>query len=167
MKSTRKPRRTPKKQKGRPSIYHPDDHPALARKLTGEGKNKQEISEVLGIARSTLDDWRAQYPAFSVAFVLGAEDANDRVERSTFERATGYTHPEEKLLVVNGEVERHHVTAHYPPDVAAIKFWLTNRRKDRWSDKQKIEHGGTLTLEQLLSQASAPEPKAETEKLPE
>ena len=29
---------------------------------------------------------------------------------------------------------------HVPPDPTACKFWLVNRRKDRWSDTQKITH---------------------------
>lgn len=169
--STKSKRRPPKKT-GRPSVYDPASCPAIARKLRGEGKTLQDIAESLGVARSTFDEWRKVYPEFSSALEEGDRDADDRVERSLFERAVGYTHPEEKLLTVTqgagmpSVVERHEVTAHYAPDPTAIKFWLTNRRRDRWSDRTKVEGNVTLTLEQVLAEASKPtetkpeEPKA-------
>ena len=174
-KSTKSKRKPPRKRKhgaGRPSVYDPIACTALARKLRGEGKTMEDIAATIGVARSTFDEWRKNYPEFSAALEQGDEDADIRVERALFERAVGYEHPETKLVVVSGGmgsgsfVQREEVTAHYPPDTAAAKFWLTNRRRKFWSDKQKIEHEGTLTLEQMLSRASAPpaEPTAEPEK---
>ncbi len=31
---------------------------------------------------------------------------------------------------------------HYPPDTTACIFWLKNRQRDRWRDKQDHEHTG-------------------------
>lgn len=138
----------------------------------GEGKTLGDLAEALGVHRSTMDEWRINHPEFSAMIELGREDATDRVERALFERATGYDFTEEKALVVSqGEgmgsaVEKHEVKAHCPPDPTALKFWLSNRRRDRWSDRTKIEGNVTLTLEQLLGEASKPtqtkpeEPKA-------
>jgi hypothetical protein len=168
--STKSKRRPPKKT-GRPSVYDAVTCTATARKLRGEGKTFEDIARALGVARSTFDEWRTLHPEFSAALEAGDEDADIRVERALFERAVGYKHPETKLMTVSrpggmgqsggSMVERHEVTAHYPPDTAAAKFWLTNRRRKLWSDKQKIEHEGTLTLEQMLKESWA---KAEEKK---
>ena len=137
----------------------------------------EDIAATIGVARSTFDEWRKNYPEFSAALEQGEEDADIRVERALFERAIGYQHPEIKLMTVSlpsgmsgpggSVVERHEVTTHYPPDTAAAKFWLTNRRRKLWSDKQKIEHEGTLTLEQLLRESwKKPDEKTEQAETP-
>lgn len=129
---------------GRPTDYLPDEHPAAARLLVGNGKTMQDLAELLGIAQSTLTLWRQIHPEFSASIALGKEDATDRVERSLFERATGYTFASEKIVVVsNGgdagsSVERVPIKEHCPPDVGAQKYWLGNRRPKEWSDAERI-----------------------------
>lgn len=175
-KSKRKPPRKRKPGAGRPTVYDPVSCCAIVRKLRGEAKTTVEIAATLGVARSTFDEWRKTHPEFRAALEEGDEDADLRIERALFERAVGYKHPETKLMVTSGghgvgsSVERHEVTTHYPPDPTCLKFWLTNRRRKFWSDKQKIEHGGTLTLEQLLAQSwkdPNTEVAADAEKKPE
>jgi len=57
------------------------------------------------------------------------------------ERAIGYddTWEEEVLNPVTGELRTVKMRRHYPADVGAIKFHLTNRAKDRWREQQNIE----------------------------
>ena len=52
-----------------------------------------------------------------------------------YQRACGYTHPEEQLFQFRGEVIRAKTTKHYPPDTEAAKFWLRNRHPGKWRDK--------------------------------
>lgn len=59
-----------------------------------------------------------------------------------FERAIGYSHPEEKVFCNNGEVIVHKTTKHYPPDTQAGIFLLTNRQRSRFRDKKDLEHTG-------------------------
>jgi hypothetical protein len=44
-----------------------------------------------------------------------------------------------------------------PPDPAAARFFLTNRRAKEWRERQEVEHSGEvkLTLEQALAQSMA------------
>lgn len=141
----------------RPSDYVPDEHPKAVRLLAAKWKSQREIAEVLGIAHSTFVRWLAEHPELSVQYKLGREDATDNVERALYERATGYTFPSEKIVVVSGgqgmgsSVERVDITEHYPPDPAALKLWLTNRRGKDWSDKQSIEHTVTVTPEEMAA----------------
>ena len=52
-------------------------------------------------------------------------------------------HDEEKVYVSkDGEVTRVAVEKHYPPDVTACIFWLKNRMREEWRDKQEVQHTG-------------------------
>jgi hypothetical protein len=142
---------------GRPSKYNADEHPKLARKLTGEGKTLVNIADLFDVNPDTITDWQNKHPEFSVAIKLGREDLSDNVERALAERAIGYTHPSEKIVVVsNGEgmgssVERVPITEHYPPDTAAAMAWLKNRRAKEWKDKQEVEITGLDKLAEKLA----------------
>lgn len=141
----------------RPTSYNPDEHPRLAREYAAQCKPKAELARDLGVDRATVFRWIKDYPAFRVAFILGRKDRDLAIERALFESAKGYQHPETRFLVVSdGEdvgshVEKMEVTVHHPPNVQAIRMWLTNRKPKRWQDKQKVEHEGRLTLEQLVA----------------
>lgn len=142
---------------GRPSDYNADEHPKAIRPLAAKWLPKTEIAETLKIDRVTLDRWLAKHPEFAAAYALGREDATDHVERSLFARANGYSHPSEKIVVVSGgqgmgsSVERVDITEHYPPDPAALKLWLTNRRGKDWSDKQAVEHTFSVSAEEMAA----------------
>ena len=57
---------------------------------------------------------------------------DDRVERSLAQRAMGYTYHAEKVFHFQGRVIRATTVEHLPPDPGAAKFWLCNRRPDKW-----------------------------------
>lgn len=164
--------RAPKKT-GRPSPYNPAEHPAAVLALTREGATLQEVAERLGVARATVQNWMAAHPAFLAAVNQGREEADDRVERALYARATGYTYDSEKIVTLNGGegagsmVERVPIKEHCPPDVTAQRYWLNNRRPAVWRDRQAVEHSGgvTLSLEQILAQSAAPtQPAADSQK---
>lgn len=148
---------------GRPSKYKPEEHPKVARELTGNGRTLVDLAELFEVNPDTITEWQAAHPEFSVAIKLGREDATDRVERALYERAVGYKHPTVKPMVVSGgqgmgsSIEMVNLTEQYPPDTAAAALWLKNRRAKEWRDRQEIEHSGTLTLEQILAVASKPD----------
>lgn len=131
---------------GRPSDYDADEHPKAIRPLAAKWMPKCEIAEILGVATTTLDRWLKEHPEFAAAYALGRDDATDHVERSLYARANGYSHPSEKIVVVSGgkdegaSIERVPITEHYPPDAAALKFWLTNRKPKDWAEKSTVTH---------------------------
>ena len=126
---------------GRPTKYNPAEHPDVARKIMGEGKTLQELSDLLKINRSTLTDWTLAHPVFAAAIQLGKADAIDRIERALHKRAEGFEHKD----------------TYYPPDTHAIKYYLGNKRSQDWREKTAVEHSGHLTLEELVSE-SLPKP---------
>jgi hypothetical protein len=79
-----------------------------------------------------------EYPNLKASIKKGKEEFDTaNVEKSLLARALGYEHPEEKVFCHNGEIITHNQIKHYPPDVAAILVWLTNRQPERWSKNGK------------------------------
>jgi len=67
--------------------------------------------------------------------------SDDKVERSLFARATGYSYEAVKIFhTKEGKTVKVPYTQHVPPDVTAQIYWLKNRRPDRWRDVQNIDH---------------------------
>jgi hypothetical protein len=75
--------------------------------------------------------------------------ANDLIEATLFQRATGYSHKEEKIFCSEGQIVTHETTKHYPPDPTSMIFWLKNREPDRWKDKQKGEDDKKITIDDV------------------
>jgi hypothetical protein len=97
-----------------------------------------------GIVDRTFENWLAEYPELAAAVNSARESLDSRVERSLAKRAIGFKGKAVKIFRDNktGEIVNAPYTEHYPPDTEAAKFWLTNRRPDRWRNKQEIEHTG-------------------------
>lgn len=109
-----------------------------ATKLCMLGATNADIARFFDVALPTIDLWIRKYSSFRIALKEGREHADANVGKRLYERAMGYTHPEEKIFVQDGRVIRVNTTKHYPPDTTACIFWLKNRRPDRWRDRQEI-----------------------------
>lgn len=126
---------------GRPSKYKPEMI-EQAQKLCALGATDKDVADFFGVTDRTLYRWQLEYPEFCKALKLGKEAPDDRVERSLFHRATGYTHKAVKIFADPKTGAQHIVEydEHYPPDTTAMIFWLKNRRPDLWRDR--VEHTG-------------------------
>ena len=69
----------------------------------------------------------------------GKLEADSNVAQSLYHRATGYSHPDEKIMQHKGEVVRVPTTKHYPPDTQAMGLWLKNRRPKEWRETSHIK----------------------------
>ena len=125
---------------GRPSSYKPE-FVEQAKKLCQLGATDVDIADFFGIHPSNLYVWKHKHPEFAEALKSGKETADERVERSLYHKAIGYTFDSEKIFQYKGEVIREPFREHVPPDTVACIFWLKNRRPDQWRDVQKHEHG--------------------------
>jgi len=105
---------------GRPSSYKPE-YADQATKLCMLGATDAELANFFNVAESTLHKWKIDYPQFSEALKEGKELSDARVAHALYTRATGYEKDDK----------------HYPPDTTACIFWLKNRRKDKWRDKNE------------------------------
>lgn len=121
--------------------------------MAQQGATDREIAEALDVHEATLYRWRNQFPEFRKSLALGKEAADERVENSLYRRAVGYSFDAVKIMQDKGNVIVEPYVEHVPPDIGAIKFWLTNRRGEQWRDKQSTEltgkDGGPVKLEKV------------------
>lgn len=135
--------------RGRPRIYEPLLS-EQAKKLCLYGATDVEVADFFGIAVSTLYKWKHDFPEFSEALKSGKESADDRVERSLYHRAIGYSFDALKIAVNSqGDVTKVPYREHLPPDTTAGIFWLKNRRKDQWRDRHEFEVGDPGDFDRL------------------
>jgi hypothetical protein len=139
---------------GRPVEYQPK-FADIARAMAKLGATDHEIAEELGVVTSTVWRWRSKHPDFCSALLEGKEAFDDRIERSLAQKAAGYTFHTEKVMQFEGQVIRADIVEHIPPDVGAIKLWLSNRRPDKWREKQEVALSGTEAFTAMWRAISA------------
>jgi hypothetical protein len=83
----------------------------------------------------------AKHPQFGEALKLGKKEADQRVERSLYQKAVGYSYDAVKIFMPTGAKKPVIVPylEHVPPDVTAGIFWSKNRRPDRWRDTWHLQ----------------------------
>lgn len=81
-----------------------------------DGLTDEQISKNMGIAYSTLREWKKSQPAISAALKKGKE-------------------------VVDFEVENALLKAAMDGNVTAQIYWLKNRRRDKWKDRPEASDG--------------------------
>lgn len=128
---------------GRPSKYKPE-YAEQARKLCLLGYTDTELADFFGVNPDTVHEWKIVHPEFSESICLGKEIADADIAESLYQRAKGYSHPEDDIRVVAGSIEITPTIKHYPPDTAAASLWLRNRQQKRWKDKVEVDHSGSV-----------------------
>lgn len=106
-----------------------------ARKLCLLGATDAEMADFFEVTESTINKWKKDHAAFSESIKNGKVMADAEVASRLYERALGYSHPEEKVFNNQGEIVTHQTTKHYPPDTTAAAIWLNNRKPGRWRNK--------------------------------
>lgn len=126
------PAQKTKKKVGRPPALDERLRNA-AIKLAQMGFSDSRITQLLQVTMKTLASYR-QDPDFYQRMSEAKAMTDDRVVSSLYERAIGYTYPKEEIIVdkMTGAINRVVTLIHVPPDIAAIRFWLCNRRKSEW-----------------------------------
>jgi hypothetical protein len=103
------------------------------------GFTDRELAELFDVSLSAIEKWKRQREDFRNALKSKAE-ADARVERSLYERATGYSYETVKICRnKNGNVVKVPYQEHVPPDVTACIFWLKNRDPAHWRDAWQVE----------------------------
>lgn len=126
-----------------------------ARKMCLLGATDKDLAGFFGVNELTINRWKKDHKEFCKSLKDGKDEADARVAERLFNRALGYSHPEDKIFNNNGEPMVVPTTKHYPPDTTACIFWLKNRQKESWRDKQDHEltgkDGGPVEVEHKLS----------------
>jgi hypothetical protein len=116
---------------GKKSLYRPQ-YARDAKAMCERGATNGDLAHFFNVTVKTIRQWRLQYEAFGTAVKIGKAVADERVEQALYERAIGYDYD---VDIGRGKS----VVKHVPPDIAAMKVWLFNRRPDRWKDLQKSD----------------------------
>jgi transposase-like protein len=140
---------------GRPTKYKPEFAEQAEKLCNVMAATDAELAAYFGCALSTLHVWKLQYPKFAAALAAGKGPANDRVAKSLYDRAMGYSVTETDVRVVQGKIVKTDVVKHYPPDVVAMIFWLKNRDSSKWSDKSEVDLNVKDNLADKLAEARA------------
>jgi len=131
---TKKKTTEKKKSVGRPEKIKNIDYKQVE-KLGECGLTDKEIASCLGIAESTLNNYKKEYPEFMESLKRGKEIADSKVIKALFMRATGYSHPDINISNYQGLVTITPIIKHYAPDPTSMIFWLKNRQPDNWKDR--------------------------------
>jgi len=112
------------------------------RDMAEKGYTDAQMAEELGVCRKTLYNICRDRPSLKRAIEEGKAIADDAVEDSLYQRATGYDYEETQTEISQtGGAERKVVKRskrHVPPDTAAAFIWLKNRRPNDWRDKKEM-----------------------------
>lgn len=160
-----------KNNRGAPPKYNDDteeEYNRQAYELALLGLTDAQIAPVLGIAKSTLNEWKKKFPKFSDSIRQGKTIADAQVAKSLHKSATGFTALEVEFknvdltegLLVGFDLENMSPyellnlgqllkvedavlkVKNVAPNANAATRWLANRRREDWKlnpDRQPEE----------------------------
>jgi len=116
----------------------------LVEKWCRDGLTEEQICKNLGIGKSTMNEYKQQYPDFKNSLKKGREIAITEIENALFKRALGYEYEEIKtsIRIIDGKETKYteKTRKHLPPDVGACAILLKNKDRGNWSDNpMKLE----------------------------
>ena len=104
--------------------------------MARDGLTDKQMAHNIGIAESTLNEWKNRFPEFKESLKRGKEVVDREVESALLKTALGFYYTEEQVTNSGGVV----TTKKYAkPNTTAQIFWLKNRKQVEWRDKQEIE----------------------------
>jgi len=143
--------------RGRPTKYQ-DGFAIIAKRLCELGATDADLADEFGVSTVTIWRWQSQHPDFCNAVRVGKDAADDLIERSLFQRARGYTFSTFKIMQDKGQPVVVEHMEHVPPDLGAMKLWLTNRRGDKWREKTEHTHKADEAFLALWQKMSGGQP---------
>ncbi len=123
---------------GRPSEFQPE-FCEQAEKLCRLGATDAELAEFFGKSEQTINAWKQKHPEFLESIKGGKVLADIAVANSLYKKATGYVMEIDKVIGRGDERKVVKVNIAIEPDTTAAIFWLKNRRKQHWRDKQDVD----------------------------
>lgn len=138
-----------KSENGRPTKHKPE-YNEQAFKLCLLGATDESLADFFNVSIVTINAWKNKpETGFLKSLRAGKDDADANVAKSLYNRAMGYSHKEDKILSNSADPENPIIvptTKHYPPDATSAIFWLSNRQRGKWKQKQEVEHSGEVGI---------------------
>lgn len=123
---------------GRPTDYK-TEYVEQAYKLCLLGATDAEMADFFGVTEQTINNWKNEHKEFFESITRGKLFADANIADRLYQRAMGYEHEEDKIFQFQGAPVIVPTKKIYPPDTEAAKFWLKNRQKDKWRDKNETD----------------------------
>lgn len=146
---------------GRKTSYDPNTFPLLAEQYARNGLSDKQIAKNLGISQASFYLYLKEFPEFLEALARGKKPVDIEVENALLKRALGFEFEEkcfESEIDKDGGAKIKSIKTtkkHIPPDVAAISFWLKNRKPGDWKEKSQVEAEITINpFLELMKKAS-------------
>lgn len=146
----------------RPSKYK-KEYDSIAYKLALLGHKDKEIASFFDVTEQTINNWKKDYPSFFEALKKGKEPADCKVVQSLYKRALGFKKKQKKAYKLKRvyfdergkRVEEEYIAyadeeVYYPADVTAGIYWLNNRQKEYWKNRQETGFNQDNKLQRLL-----------------
>lgn len=126
-----------------------------------DGLTDEQIAENMGVAVSSLYNWKKEHLEILEALKKGKEVVDRKVENALYERALGGTREVKKTFKVKKsyydekgrkceieELKTGTDEIFVPGDVTAQIFWLKNRKPQDWRDRREFEanHEGAVVI---------------------
>ena len=127
--------------------YNATDTPQIVFNLTLKYATDLEICKALGIHPSTYYEWLNEKPDLSEIVSQAKKIRAQKLVPKLEKRAKGYKYTEvtQELNFKTGEmIVTKRVTKQIPPDVAALKFVLTNGLPDEYKNRQDLDLKGKV-----------------------
>lgn len=141
------------KKTGRPSKFNTIDLKQVA-ELARAGWTDAKMATFFKVTEQTWNNWKKENATFFESLKDWKAVADHEVERSLYERACGYETIEERIVGTGKDAKVITATKQWAPDTTACIFWLKNRNKDQWRDKQEHEltgkDGAPLTQQTVI-----------------
>ena len=119
-----------------------------------KGLTTGQICNNLEIDRSTLSRWCKENEELCNTLKINKEISIVCVENALFKKAVGFTKKIKKDMIgKDGEIVTYESELYFPPDITAIKFYLTNRDGSNWKDKQVQETNLALQEDDPITKA--------------
>ena len=143
-----------------------EDGLLLLRKWARNGLTDEQIAENMGIGRTTFYAWKEKYADIRDALKKTKDIYDSEVEEALEKAALGYyvweeewrRDPETGDMVLFKKDKKW-----IKPDTTAQIFWLKNRDRQHWRDKQDItldaenDEIGVIALPQIMTPEKPPE----------
>ena len=113
------------------SKYDPDTFPFKVKAWAKEGLTEKAIANNLGVSVATFETYKIKFPEFLEALKEGKKPLIIEIENALYTSAKGHIGPDKK---------------YYPPNPTSCIFALKNIAKDKWRDRQEVEHMGGMEV---------------------
>lgn len=116
------------------------EYKALVKQAVMLGMEFKDIaSSVFNVPEEAFLQWMVDYPDFAEAAKEGGEKADMMVVDALHKIATGFEYTEEVAVPGMG-IET--INRYHEPNIHAIKYWLNNRKSDKWKNKTENNLSG-------------------------